>query len=166
MGEFCIGVCRLHSGFPEPHTSSDNLSLGLYLISQTVKDLKIDYHRSPLWMPSLEDVSDMKKFPQGAPESEMYPNLAETLRQNPMLQVFACLEGEKVRTALSTYYRGGNPGNGSPYPSAIIYVEGDNFHPEILDRINFPKHNIETFFAGKEAEHMLRIREERLVKKD
>ena len=57
-------------------------------------------------------------------------------------------------------------GSGDDVIIPIIYVEGDNFHPEILDRVNFPKHNIETFFAGKEVEHMLRIREERLVKKD
>lgn len=97
---------------------------------------------------------------------EVFPNLAETLREsNRSLLLHAKRDGQKIVTALATYYNPDRVNVGCGV-SKIVYFEDESFRPDYLEALKFPKYNIETFFTGIDAEVMLRIREKRLEKEE
>jgi len=156
--DFWVGVSDIHSTLDKPLTQSNNLSLALYRVSETLRNLSHDDLKNSS---SVSCVSDSSL--QDPPENEMFPNLAEFIRENRRgVLMYAQRAGGRIKASLATYYRGGDSGYSPTDPREIIYMESPSFQPEILEMIIFPKHNVETLFTGIETEVMLRNRDERL----
>ncbi len=158
---FLVGIYQLHSGLYRPGFDAKTLYSGLYVISKTVEDFD--------WA-DFRDAGPVIKCAECSPDEiplhEVLPNLAETLRKsNRSLLLQAKRDGQKIVTALATYYNP-NEVNAGCGARKIIYFEDDSFRPDYLEALRFPEHNVETFFAGIDAEVMLRIREKRLEKEE
>jgi len=151
---FLIGIYHAHSDLYKPGIHTKNLDSGLAIISRTVENLTHRSFDEPV-------IKCVEIDAQQLPLHEVFPNLAETLRNNPKTLLYASRDGQKIRTSLSTYY---NPSRVNAYsgPSHIAYFEDEMFRPDLLEALRFSDYNIETFLTGMEAEVMLGLREMRV----